>query len=532
MTPPQWLSEEPRDDSEDVDKSALSDKNPRFVGDLNPESVFLTAAEDSVTSDVATDRNEVGVWVSQSPEPLVRSKGLKRRFQDHETIRKPIMTPTADSGPTKLLTAYLSSLNAFALPARSCVEALLSLYLSSIHPLYPIIDEPMCALFKFPDKLPIVLLQSVLLVASRHPDAKLHLHLSTTSGDLLKPQEFAARLETRIKALIFADEERDRMVLIRVYALLSLGGGNEDASRHLALAIHHAHSLGLHIRNSKAEDLWWCLWTLDKLQAAMNGRPIFVRLEDVSIDRPTKTRGGKGAVFRVMVKLAELLEAVIALYRPGSEKCWEHEFPDFSEYLQGEEIPEEGGHLGGWSSSMAFHSFWLTCAVVILNLFYYAISILSHRTRNPTSQVRGNSYARRLRAASDVIDLLNRNKISLPPTPILPYAVSLALTTFYARVREGDGECIAEYKGCIDLLTYLGEWWWVAGAMAKLGARAMSSGGKRRAVEKECAAVLTSLKGTKEEGQSGHESVTRERPDSHMTTVSGMLRICVDKKTN
>lgn len=130
-----------------------------------------------------------------------------------------------------------------------------------------------------------------------------------------------------------------------------------------------------------------------------------------------------------------------------------------------------------------------------------------------------------MRAASDVIDLLNRNRISLPPTPIVPYAVSLALTTFYARVREGDGECIAEYKVCIDMLTYLGKWWWVAGAMAKLGARAMSSGGKRRAVEKECAAVLSSLKGTKEEGQSGHEGITRERADAHITAVSGMLRI-------
>lgn len=75
------------------------------------------------------------------------------------------------------------------------------------------------------------------------------------------------------------------------------------------------------------------------------------------------------------------------------------------------------------------------------------------------------------------------------------------------------------------MLTYLGEWWWVAGAMAKLGARAMSSGGKRRAVEKECAAVLTSLKGTKEEGKSGNEGVAHGRTGARMTAVSGMLRI-------
>lgn len=124
-----------------------------------------------------------------------------------------------------------------------------------------------------------------------------------------------------------------------------------------------------------------------------------------------------------------------------------------------------------------------------------------------------------------VIDLLDHNQIPLPPAPILPYAVSLALTTFYARVREGDGEFIAEYKGCIDKLTYLGEWWWVAGAMAKLGARAMNSGGKRRAVEKECAAVLSSLKGTSEEGKNGQAGVPHERANTHIAAVRGMLRV-------
>jgi hypothetical protein len=322
-----------------------TDKNPRFVGDLNPESVFLGAGGDSPSSDIATDRNEVGIWVSSLPEPPVKNKNSKRPFQVHETSQKPVITSAADSPEKYHLEAYLSSLYANVPPTPSCVEILLPLYLSSIHPIYPIVDEQSCALFKSPYKLPIVLLQSVLLVASRHPDAKSHLRLSA-SGDLLKPQEFALRLEDRIKALLYAGGERDRMVLIRVYALLSLGGGTEDASRNLSLAIHHAHTLGLHIRNSKAEDLWWCLWTLDKLQAAMNGRPIFVRLEDVSIGGPSKSSEGKGAAFRVMVKLAELLEDVIALYRPRNEKDWDKPFPDFAWYLQGENVPEEGGQLG------------------------------------------------------------------------------------------------------------------------------------------------------------------------------------------
>ncbi|KAI5851471.1 hypothetical protein DFP73DRAFT_472294 [Morchella snyderi] len=342
-----WPSDEPRNDNEDpAEQNTVTDKNPRFIGDLNPESVFLMAndIDPASTSEVATDRSDVGVWVSQSPEPLLRHKGLKRRFQDQESSKKPTaVAPAAECGPEKHLEAYLSSLSAYALPTRSCIEILLQLYYNSIHPLFPIIDDTTCALFRTPDKIPTVLLQSILLVASRHADAVTHLRLSA-SGELLKPFEFSVRIEARIKALLYADDERDRMNLVRVYALLSLGGGNES-SRNLAMAIHHAHSLGLHIRNSRAEELWWCLWTLDKLQAAMNGRPILVKLEDVSIDRPTKPKGGRGAGFRIMVKLAELLESVIVLYRPGNEKDWEHPFPEFETHLQDEEVPE-GGQLG------------------------------------------------------------------------------------------------------------------------------------------------------------------------------------------
>lgn len=78
-----------------------------------------------------------------------------------------------------------------------------------------------------------------------------------------------------------------------------------------------------------------------------------------------------------------------------------------------------------------------------------------------------------------------------------------------------------EYSFCIDRLRYYGEWWWVAGAMAKLGLRAMNGGGKRRAVEKECAAVLSSLKGTGEEGQNGQGGATRERINTHVAEVPG-----------
>lgn len=164
---------------------------------------------------------------------------------------------------------------------------------------------------------------------------------------------------------------------------------------------------------------------------------------------------------------------------------------------------------------------------MILKLFYYAISILSHRTRTQ-NQIHSHSYTRRLNAARNVIQIFGESKGPLPPTPILPYALSLALTTFYAQVREGHGKCISEYTYCIEKLTYYGEWWWVAGAMAKLGIRAINGSGQRRAVEeKECAAVLSSLKSTGDDPKNAYSGAPRERIAVHKAIASGMLtRYC------
>ncbi|RPA97237.1 hypothetical protein L873DRAFT_1141393 [Choiromyces venosus 120613-1] len=329
-----------------TDKLAVSsdprDEHSRFIGDLNPEAALRSATSNlpsgpSSSSTPALDTNEIGVWVSQ---PQTHPRPRKRRKKSPDSAAQP--SPSTEPTFNTHYNNFLVTLNAFSLPPRSSVDALLSLYLTSVHPIYPLVDTHTINLFKTPDAIPPVLLQSILLVASRHPDAVEYLILSSTNAPLT-PREFASILYTRITALLHAGE-KDRIRLIRVYGLLSLHSadgpdGNEVASMNLCTAIHHAHSAGLHLKRGRnggkgETELWWCLWGLDKLQAAINGRPVLVRGEDTSIDFPSEDEGT--GVFRGMVRLAELLEKVIALYRPRKEGGvfqWEEAFPTFEQVV-------------------------------------------------------------------------------------------------------------------------------------------------------------------------------------------------------
>ena len=330
-----------------TDKLAVSsdpqEAQSRFIGDLCPEAALLSATHPSGHSSSSTparDSNDIGVWVSQ---PQTVSRPRKRRKKCPDSAAQPSASTGTALG--NLYNSLLESLNAFSLPPRSSLDALLQLYLESVHPLYPLLDEHTISLFLTPDAIPHVLLQSILLVASRHPRAADHLVLPPTNAPL-QPREFASTLYIRITALLHAGQEKDRIRLIRVYGLLSLHSadgpnGNEVASMNLCTAIHHAHSAGLHLKRNRnggkgEPELWWCLWELDKLQAAINGRPVLVRGEDTSIDSPGPGEGT--AVFHAMVRLAGLLEDVIALYRPrqeGGVHQLEEDFPSLEQIMDG-----------------------------------------------------------------------------------------------------------------------------------------------------------------------------------------------------
>jgi len=204
-----------------------------------------------------------------------------------------------------------------------------------------------------------ILMQAICIVASKHADAGGFLYLGDDPRKM-GPREFSHRLYNAVIAGIEAKLEKNRVVLIQVLALISLHcegpDGAEQASMHLAQAIHHAHTFGLQFghqwKNQKSEDqenledLFWCLWSLDKINACMNGRPLIMHDRDNSLTKLPTDPEKRSSPFGVWLQISEMLDKVIDYYRPGrsaEETGWEgDDFLGFEEMVGDGEDKLEG----------------------------------------------------------------------------------------------------------------------------------------------------------------------------------------------
>ena len=193
-------------------------------------------------------------------------------------------------------------------------------------------------------------MQAICIVASKHANAAKVLLLGNETQPL-SPREFSQRLYQAVIVGIEAKLEKNRVVLIQVLALISLHcegpDGAEQASMHLAQAIHHAHTFGLQFghqwRNQSSEsqgnleDVFWCLWSLDKINACMNGRPLLMHDRDNSLRQLPTDPEKRSSPFGIWLQISEMLDKVIDYYRPGSrsadETGWEDDFLGFEEMV-------------------------------------------------------------------------------------------------------------------------------------------------------------------------------------------------------
>jgi hypothetical protein len=259
----------------------------------------------------------------------------------------------------KALHAYLDAVKVAIVPPRKNQDALLNIYFTYVHPLLPIVDKNLFTTWYDEDREPRMLLQAMCIVASKHANATEHLLLGDDTRKLT-PREFSQRLYNSIIAGIEAKLEKNRVILIQVLALISLHcegpDGAEQASMHLAQAIHHAHTFGLQFghqwKNQRSdsqenlEDLFWCLWSLDKINACMNGRPLIMHDRDNSLSKLPTDPEKRSSPFGVWLQISEMLDTVIDYYRPGrsaEETGWEgDDFLGFEEMVGDGEDKLEG----------------------------------------------------------------------------------------------------------------------------------------------------------------------------------------------
>lgn len=439
------------------DYPSRSNSPSRFVGDLQPEAVFLR--ERGKVSVV----NECGHW----ERPPRRASALPDEVDARQL--RPSAMGDLTAAEQEALDAYLFAFKVDLLPPPEHLEALRSVYFSSIHPILPIVDKA-----ELERSLPTMLLQAICLVAAKHTKARSHLTFDDTA--LLTPREFAKRLYKSITTALSVSVHKNKILEIQVLALLAMHvegpQGQEQASLHLAQAIHHAHSIGMQFGTARSDNraeyttqLFWCLWTLDKLNCATSGRPLLMHDQDNHLESPISNPELKHTPFGIWLQLAEAMDSVIVFYRPKSDPTatgWEEGFPNFEEMLG-----EEGSHLD-------------EPTLATLELFYHCVAMWAYRARSINDPIPSTpSYVRQGLAAVRTIQILSKEcPEDLPPLPVVPYAVSLGTAVSYRAFRQTKlashrKRSKEDLQACCKILEKMRDSWWSAGAMADLGTAAL-----------------------------------------------------------
>ncbi|KAF3036455.1 hypothetical protein E8E12_005815 [Didymella heteroderae] len=319
---------------------------PNFLGYLNPEAVLREQVHSKRDPAQSPSIAPIGQWVEERDQRPVATQPRSASVHINETGPP----NTSEVKISKALQQYLDAVGVDILPPRKSQDVLLDIYFAYVHPLLPLVDKDLFYEQYSRGQEPRLLMQAICIVASKHANAAKVLLLGNETQPL-SPREFSQRLYQAVIVGIEAKLEKNRVVLIQVLALISLHcegpDGAEQASMHLAQAIHHAHTFGLQFghqwRNQSSEsqgnleDVFWCLWSLDKINACMNGRPLLMHDRDNSLRQLPTDPEKRSSPFGIWLQISEMLDKVIDYYRPGSrsadETGWEDDFLGFEEMV-------------------------------------------------------------------------------------------------------------------------------------------------------------------------------------------------------
>jgi Fungal specific transcription factor domain len=318
----------------------------RFVGDLNPESVLV--ADLSEHPKGSPRQSRIGVWIEGSGDEVQNLPGTADS-DDHtlhaSSSSKPrVLTAAAARHPSLL--RFLQDTGAFTVLPAPTQKSLIELYVSHVHPFLPLVDIGSFLPSFERGEASNFLVLAICLTASRSSDAAPYLRWDA-DGPVVPARVFAKKLYDGLHFAINAGQVNDPLVNIQVLGLLALHDdgpqGLENASMHLCQAIHHAHTLGLHIdsarsigQNGHGERMFWSLWCLDKFQACMAGRPVKIFDQDIGLSRPTPSDEYRQALFQQHISLCDLLANIIYYYRPTTDQNstgWEEGFPAIDEIM-------------------------------------------------------------------------------------------------------------------------------------------------------------------------------------------------------
>ncbi|KAL5601461.1 hypothetical protein BROUX41_002556 [Berkeleyomyces rouxiae] len=481
----------------------------RFVGDLNPEAMFVEAAAASVPP----QKYQVGLWLSGASHrgsgASASGNGARGTGADEdgniadgladstnngasddngtgaaETSGATLAGP-ADANDTprprtgnmldRFFLPFVYSECLPCLPPPRQFAALRSLFLRRIHPLFPVIPESV--LFSdATDAGTIVLKQAVCVAAATHPAMSPHFVLANHGDCVLSFHEFTSTLCTAAQAALQSTIISDRFVLIRAYLMLSLYAQPSSVDEMdlpavlLGLAMHHTHTLGLQVRDDADAEmiqLYCALWALDKLNAAIYGRPSLVQDHDMSV-KITDWISQCPPCFRLLLLIVEWLNKVIELYRPGpSKEASDYEKISSVDLPVLEKLILEADALKVQPTLLA-----------TIEILYHAVIIVSCRLPRPGGITTTRSIpppsanARRSLAAERISSAISR--YSITPIIFVPYAISLSLSVEYRKMRHTRlpmfrARSLTAFRYNCALLKQYADRFWNARILAGLG---------------------------------------------------------------
>ncbi|OLN87749.1 hypothetical protein CCHL11_05664 [Colletotrichum chlorophyti] len=432
----------------------------RFVGDLNPEGMFAEAA-DSETATNPTHKAEVGVWL-----PSVNPAS-------NQSTSSVVSRPPAVID--KVLLPFVKQNCLTCLPPEKDWKHLHRVYREKIHPIFGLIPEDVLDDGDSPAS--IVMRQVVSLAAAADPDMKSHLRLANQGNKKLSYFDFSQTLSGSIRAILDTSLISDRTVHIRALCMLSLyiqpsGADDSDLPAQLgARAAHHSQTLGLqlfHSSNDTLDTLFCAVWALDRINAATYGRPCVLHERDIGPGLEDCFRR-QAPCFRLFLSVVQWLDKVIELYRPGVI-AQSLETKPFIDLPVLEPMILEANALQVPTPLLA-----------TIEVFYHAVIILSCRLSRPgpaaqyaSSIPPASANARRSLAAERISSAIRRDHLS--PVPLVPYALSLALSVEYRKMRHSAlpmfrARARSAFKSNSELMKRFGDVFWSARVVAGLGER-------------------------------------------------------------
>lgn len=287
-----------------------------------------------------TRQTDVGVW--NDPVGASDSASNETNGQGTSGTTKPrgrifILNSDMDNSNPSLLVNHWQAVNAAAinqslhqiLPPDEQYRELRNIYRKNIHPIWPVFqDASLSTLGDGTTSSAYGIRLAVSLAASTQPEAKAYLYFSKSTAPV-PFSEFSKHIsETllRIPEINMHDRSLD---WLRILILVSLFHQPTRASdRHIPTrlcyeAIHHAQTIGLHLceygvgrTDENAGNVFFALWALDRLNAAMYGRPVVIHERDLNRDMWRSIGSLEHPCFRLLLYIIWHLDKVIDLYRP------------------------------------------------------------------------------------------------------------------------------------------------------------------------------------------------------------------------